>query len=131
MRFSDKEKDIITVLVDKGHGARNISEEQNLHRIFVQDIISRCKKSESMENESINCGIKRVIDDRIDRVIVRSVTASAEKRRKSSIEFQEELSEDGIIVSSRTFENVQPRVIQEITLQQKYPRTEKEYKMLI
>ena len=64
MHFSDKQKGIRKALVEKGHGARHISEQYVWARSSVQDIISRYKKSKSTESKSSNSGRKRVAEEK-------------------------------------------------------------------
>ena len=102
MRFSEQDKGKIAALVDQGWGARRIARHYKWKKSSVQHYVSEYKSTGKFVRKTHNSGRKRKTSAKTDRFIARSVKGTAEKRRKSSREIQNELQAGGVIISQST-----------------------------
>ena len=102
MRFSETQKGQISGLVDAGWGPRSIAAHFNWSYSSVQRYVSEYKAHGKFTPRASNSGRKRATTVQTDRLIVRSVLGSPEKRRASSEAIAADLSAGGVSVSART-----------------------------
>ena len=88
--------------MDAGWGPRSIAGHFNWNYLSVQRYVSEYKAHGKFQSRAGNSGRKRATTVQNDRVIVRSVLGSPEKRRASSEAIAADLSAGGASVSART-----------------------------
>lgn len=102
MRFTETQKGQISGLVDAGWGPRRIAAHFNWSYSSVQRYVAEYKTNGKFQSKAGNSGRKRITTVQTDRLVVRSVLGSPEKRRVTSEAITTYLAAAGISVSART-----------------------------